>query len=103
LCRINANAAFAAPIRDSGDSAFPGHPRRESLHFVHAYVHGITNSTFCGTAYGGVLAPVSSKYLDAPVVHFDGKRNLEGALWFCEDLEYAGLKIEDSSCLAKPR
>ena len=103
LLGVADHSALGAAKRDVHDRALPGHPARQSAHFVERDLGRVADAAFAGTACNGVLNPESGENLDAAVVHGDRKVNDNFARGRPEQLPKSFIQIQLACCKIKPR
>ena len=69
LARVTNHSALCAPKRDVHDRAFPGHPSRQSAHFVKRYVRSEANPAFSRPPHIRMQHPVTGENFQLPVIH----------------------------------
>ena len=94
ITRIQGNATFAAAVRNACDTAFDGHPNRQSFDFVKIYIGMETYAAFVGADGVVVLRTVAGEGFDCAVIEFDGEADFQGTLRVFQDFIHRRVSIK---------
>ncbi len=96
-CGIHDDAAFTAAQRDVGDSAFPGHPGRQSADGVQGLGGMPADAALIGAAGVIVLNTEALEYTKGTVIHANGDAEAEFAHWPAQHFTYFAVKTQQIS------
>ena len=94
VTRIQSNTAFTAAVRNTGYTAFDGHPNRQCFDFVQIYIGMETHAAFVRADGVIVLGTVTGEIFYCTVVEFDREVHFQNTLRLFQDFKYCRVGIQ---------